>query len=96
MARGGLQRVELDGVAEPALGPGLDLPRSFRNAGIDSWRVLVGQWREAMDALAAEFRGGDFRVDPTVRCGPDDQFVLVTRQHEVSSPGASPDPEEGE
>lgn len=88
--------VELDGIAEPALGAGFDLPRSFRNAGIDSWPALVGAWREAMDALAAEFRGGDFRVDPTLRCNPDDQLVLVTRQHEVSSPGAYRDPEEGE
>jgi hypothetical protein len=88
--------VTLDGVAEPAFGADLDLPRSFRNAGIDSWPALVGQWRDAMDALAAEFRAGDFRIDPGARSRADDQFVLVTRRHELRSPLAVEGPEEGE
>ncbi|MBL8226166.1 MAG: PD-(D/E)XK nuclease family protein [Chromatiales bacterium] len=88
--------VELDGVAEPAFGADLDLPRSFRNAGIDSWPVLVERWRNALDALAAEFRAGDFRIDSAARARADDQFVLVTRHHELRSPRAFAEPEEGE
>jgi probable DNA repair protein len=87
--------VALDGVADPVFGAGLDMPRSFRTAGIDSWPALVARWREALDALAAEFRAGDFRIDPAARPRADDQFVLVTRRHELVAPMALEGPEEG-
>lgn len=88
--------VTFDGVADPGAELALDIPRTFRNAGLDSWPELVTRWREALAVLATEFRGGDFRLDPAARSRADDQSVLVTRRHELQSPGTDATPEDVE
>ncbi|MBL8202466.1 MAG: PD-(D/E)XK nuclease family protein [Chromatiales bacterium] len=88
----------LRGVADVAIAvPGIKTPPAFfRTEGLD-WQGALARWRSQLEALAGEFCGGDYRVNPADRKWAVDQFAGLTRIHEfLPSTDGDESPGEGE
>jgi probable DNA repair protein len=87
-----MSRVELRGVGQEDLEiPGIQSPtRFFRGENLDWERVLV-RWRHQLEELVAEFRAGDFRVDPEDVRWAGGQFAGMTRLYERLAAGTEDD-----
>jgi probable DNA repair protein len=75
------------GVGQGGLGlPGVqDVAAFARNERFTDWTQLRSHWRRALEALAAEFMAGDFRIDlhdPELARG---RWAMLTRVHELSA-----------
>ncbi len=86
----------LAGFAAPGLAEhGLRDPAAYDRGRVGDWGALTAAWREALAALAAEFRAGDFRLDRARRPRAGDQFTLLNRRHELG-PDLPADDDAGE
>ena len=73
-----------DGVGEPGSGRGkVGFRAPDTREVIDDWGALLAAWGRAIDELADEFAGGDFRVDPANVPPAAGQLAPLTRIFEV-------------
>lgn len=78
--------VRLVGVGDPGLGiTALGVPSKFFKPDDLDWPAVMARWRRQLESLAAEFAGGDFRVNPADRSHAVGQYASATRIFEFAT-----------